>query len=278
MTLTEQAKFDLDRLASGLGTPESDASAKRLVKDDPEAAEYLRQMETVCKSFNPPEDIGEPLSPQETDEVCAAVLSRARRRRLYRFSLPISAVAAILLLACGLTWLAFSHGTSPADLAVDDITYFKRGRAIPKKNMKTKVAAGQQIKTVNDQLARIVYNNWSVAALYYNTMVKISEDNQSLIVQDGRIFIQTQPMMTIQLKEGKAEVQNAQLLARVSDRYRELYVYKGTITVVVGNQSHQVSAGQRVLWASTEPVPIIDTFDYPVPPWARRILDYKDHR
>lgn len=279
MSLTERDESDLTALASELGDPESDARARQLMQTDPAAAEFFRQITSICHALQAQGERGlPPLSTEEAEALAATIRARAEKRRserkpMWRHPWRWGSVAAAVAIAA-ITWFSWTRYSQPvvAEAVLIPISAsLSQGR--PRTPEHVQVRAGQPVETSNGHAVLNLANGNQVVVLYDSRFV-IQRTGQTIELQRGALFVQN--ATPVRVEAGglavRLEGSGAKVLVSTTDILR-VYVYAGGATLTRQGRDTRLSAGQLGSWDCSAEDVRIAPLRTEVEPWVKQALD-----
>ncbi len=284
MHLSEQDKSDLLSLLSGLGTSDSMERARRLVDDNPLAAQYLQQMRLVADAFHPsraepPDTV---LSPQRADELAQTVLARVAKPArpsaakrplppLWRRSAVGAAAAVVFVAFCG-TWLALVASRDDGPKTLGTVVQVPQGYAGANPYEDGEIVPGRVVTTRSDALARLEMTNGFFVVLEPAGSMLIGEDGTSFTLREGAVRISTETTATLYVLDTKLTLRNGVGQFQVNESTVSCYVFAGSATLMTPAESRELEAGQVARWNQQEQSLRIRTMSTPNPPWVTEFL------
>jgi hypothetical protein len=254
MSLTERDRLDLAALASGLGDAQSDIRAHQLMEADPKAAEFVRQIKSICGALHADSEAETPaLSSEEADTIPARILARARRRQFgvwFFLSHPWrwGIVAATIMLTIG-TWLVFDRRMPPIVAEAVFISESMRLSPIRTRDPRhAQIRAGQLVETRGEQAVLTLVNQSRVVAVQETNLI-IRATGQTIDLQRGDVFIQAVTTVEVQVSQAVVRVDAGSLvMIRVGLHAPACAVYTGRALVTQQGQDTLLTTGKQCAW------------------------------
>ena len=280
MSLTERDRLDLAASASGHGNTQSDNRARRLVETDPEAAEFVRQIKSICRAIQThAEAESPPLAGEEADAIPAAILAVAKRRWsgakfVLRHPWRWGAVAAAVAITFT-TWFVFSGRTQP--VVASAVFTSVSARLSPTRTSGSRTAfvrAGQLVETRGGYAVLTLTNNSRVVAVEGTNLI-IQGTGQPIDLQQGALFIRAATTVQIRLGSAVISVDGDGSLAMVQITLNGpvCAVYTGRARIARQGHETQLIEGQLGAWSDAAEGVHTAALHSELPVWVKNALD-----
>ncbi len=275
MSLTEQDESDLAALAAELGTPDSDARARKLAQENPEAADFLRQLRRICGSLRTySETSPPPLAADQAaalaDEIVTRVEhARAGKRLAIRNSWRWAGLAAVIVLAATAWFSLFDRTETVAEVIYIPVSTSLNTTSVAPPH-RDRVRAGQLIDTGSGYAALNLAGGIRVAAAK-GTRLAVQETGRVIDLQKGSIFFEAPS--TIRIKTADAVISSEGGTLKAMVEAAQIKVYAGRATITRKDSEAQITTGQFCTWGPSVEGISVHAFSTEPPGWVTLPLE-----
>jgi hypothetical protein len=256
MSLNERDESDLISLATNLGNAEAHNRAQALLGNDPEAAEFFRQIRALREALEIQPDVGCPPLPEaEANVLAAAILKRSKQRHSLRNKFmqhPLrwgSMAAAIVLMILG--GLAYLHHDRMvvAFASYAPVSTHLTIRGAEEKRFDVPVKAGEMIEGTEGYTVLNLRNHGRVA-MQGKARLAVQRGEQEFDLETGCIYVQSTTPARVQAGAADIRIEepNSKTIIEVTPSGGRCLVQAGRVKLVVGNKVTVLAAGQMGIW------------------------------
>jgi ferric-dicitrate binding protein FerR (iron transport regulator) len=273
MSLSDVEKKLVAGLVSGYGTSESNATAEQLLKANPEAAEYHRQLcslEAGLKSLVTSE------SQKDSAELPRLVASirdaahkrNARQKRVRRNVLTLSGIAATLaLIIVPAFWLLTPR--SLGKLVLIEQGDFLNDTRVPQLD-REEIPPGKVVVTGNRWAAISLQDRRTAVLPASSELLILKSDHFQL--RGGAVFISSPGSTIVECVHGTIRFEGGEMLVRSIAETARMEIYSGKARLTKPDGSFELGASSSTDWSRNAPGIISNSPPSQPPQWARKIL------